>query len=47
MDFVLEIKLERYICLAKYECYFGDLCVHFEPLLGWESAHVCHNIRIE
>ena len=47
MNFVFEIKLERYICLAKYDCYFGDLCVHFESLLGWECAYVCHNVRTE
>ena len=47
MNFVLEIKLERYICLEKYGCYFGHLRVHFERLLGWESEYVCQNIRTE
>ena len=37
--FISEIKprLERF--LAKYEWFFRDLCVHFEPLLGWEYAY--------
>ena len=47
MNLILEIKLKRYISLEKCGCYFGDLRVHFEPLLGWESAYVCHNIRTE
>ena len=34
-------RLERF--LAKYDGFFGDLCVHFEPLLGCECAYVCHD----
>ena len=47
LNFVLEIKLRRYTCLANYDCFFGGLCVHFELLLGWECAYVWHNIRTE
>ena len=47
MNFVFQIKLKRYIYFAKYDCCFGNSCVHFEPLLGWECAYVCHNIRTE
>ena len=47
MNFVLEIKLKRYICLAKFDCCFGDSCVQFESVLRWECAYVCHNIRNE
>ena len=47
VNFVFEIKLKRYICFAKCDYYFGDLFVHFEPLLGWECAYVCYNIRTE
>ena len=41
--FISEIKprLERF--LAKYECFFRDLCAHFEPLLGWEYAYACRD----
>ena len=41
--FISEIKpgLERF--LAKYDCFFGDLRIHFEPLLGWECIYVCHD----
>ena len=43
VTFISEInsRLERF--LAKYDCFFKDLCVHFEPLLVWESAYVCHH----
>ena len=43
VTFISEIKprLERF--LEKYDCFFGDLCVHFEPLLRWECAYVCHD----
>ena len=47
LNFVLEIKLRKYTCLANYDCFFGGLCVHFELLLGWECAYVWHNIRTE
>ena len=41
--FISEINplIERF--LAKYECFFRDLCVHFEPLLGWEYAYACRD----
>ena len=45
MNYIFEIKTKTYICLEKYDCYFGDLCVHFEPLIEWECAYACHNIR--
>ena len=47
LNFVLEIKLKRYICLANCDWLFGDLCVHFEPFLGWQRACVCHNRKTE
>ena len=47
MNFVLEIKLKRYMCLANYDGFFGGLCVHFELLLGWECTYVCRNIKTE
>ena len=47
MTFISEIKPQKERFLAKYDCYFGDLCVHFETPLGWETAYVCPNIRTE
>ena len=47
VNFVFEIKLKRYICFAKYDSYFGDWCVHFDPMLRWECAYVCLNVRTE
>ena len=34
--FILEIKPRLECSLAKYDCFFRDLCVHFELLLEWE-----------
>ena len=33
------------IFFVKYNCFFGDLWVHFEPLLGWEYAHICPRLK--
>ena len=38
LTFISEIKLQKEHFLAKYDCSFGDLCVYFEPLFGWECA---------
>ena len=43
--FISEYKLQKVHFFAKYNCFFGDLCVHFEPLLGCECAYVCHDLR--
>ena len=43
VTFISEIKLRLERFLVKYDCYFGDMCIHFEPLLGWEYAYVCHD----
>ena len=45
--FISKIKpgIERF--LPEYDCFFGDLCVHFQPLLGWECAYVCRDLRTE
>ena len=45
--FISEVKprLERF--LAKYDRFFRDLCVHFEPLLGWEYAYVYHDLKTD
>ena len=40
---ITEIKPQREPFLAKKSSLFGDFCVYFEPLLGWESAYVCHD----
>ena len=43
VTFIAGKKLQKEHFLAKKHCLLGDLCVHFEPLLGWECAYVCHN----
>ena len=40
---ISDIKPQKQRFLAKYDCFFGDLCVHFQPLLGWECVYVCHD----
>ena len=55
---MLEIKLQKYIFLQNmiisaatnvpwYDHFFSKLCVHFEPLLKWEYAHVYCNLKTE
>ena len=41
--FISEIKPQIEHFLVQFDCVLGDLCVNFEPLLGWECAYVCHN----
>ena len=43
----MEINLQKQKFLGKYDCFSADLCVHFEPLLGWQCTYVCCNIRTE
>ena len=47
VTFISEIKLQKIYILGKYDCLSVGLCVHFEPLLGWEYAYICHNLRTE
>ena len=47
VTFISEIKPQKEPFLAKYDCFFGDLWVHFEYLLGWECACICHGLRTE
>ena len=49
VTFSLEIKLQKYVFLAKYDHFLtaNVLTVFFEPLLGWECAYVFNNIRTE
>ena len=52
VTFITEKKLqienvcEKFECLFV-DCFFANLCVHFERLLEWESAYVCHHLRTE
>ena len=46
VTFMLKIKILKYI-LVNFEHFFSRYCLLFEPLLGWESTDVCHNLRIE
>ena len=34
------------MCLGNSD-FFGGLCGHFELLLGWECAYVCHSMKTE
>ena len=44
MTFILEIKFQKDI-FYQNRTIFSKLCVHFEPLLGWQFACVCHKLR--
>ena len=41
--FIMEKNLQKVRFLAKNHSHFGNLCVHFEHLLGWECTYVCHH----
>ena len=43
VTFIIEKKFQKIHFLAKIPCLLGDLCVHFETLLGWECTYLCHN----
>ena len=43
VTFIIEKKLQKVHFLAKKHCLLGKLCVHFEPLLGWQITYVCHD----
>ena len=43
VTFITEKNLQREHFLAKEHSLFEDLCIHFEPLLGWKFAYVCHD----
>ena len=43
VTFISDIKPQKQRFLAKYDCFFGDLCVHFQSLLGRECVYVCHD----
>ena len=45
VTFISEIKPQKERFLEKYDCFFKDLCIHLEPLLGWERAYVCNDLR--
>ena len=47
MTFMVKIKLQNYIFLAKYDYFLTANVSLFEPLLGQESAYVCHSLRTE
>ena len=47
VTFISGIKPQKKGFLAKYDRFFGDLCVHFEHLLELECAYVCHDLRTE
>ena len=42
-----KISIKKNVPLSKCDHFFQKLCVHFEPLLGWESAFICHDLRTE
>ena len=46
-DFISKNKHKKNVPLSKCDHFFQKLCVQFEPLLGWESAFICHDLRTE
>ena len=36
--FIMEDKFQKKYFSAKKHYFFGDLCVHFQILLGWECV---------
>ena len=42
-----KISIKKNILLSKCDHLFSKLWVHFEPLLGWEYAFICHDLRTE
>ena len=47
VTFISEIKVQSEHFLAKFDCVLGNLCIHFEPVLGWECGYVCLDLRTE
>ena len=47
MTLLLEIERQKYNFFANYEHFFTRKCVLFQPLLGWQCACACHNVRTE
>ena len=45
--FIMEIKLQQNIFDWNLTIFFSNLCLYFEPLLGWERAFVCHDQRTD
>ena len=43
---ISEINFKK-MHLAKHDCFFADLCIHFEPLIGQQYPYVCHHLRNE
>ena len=43
----MEIKLQQNIFDWNLTIFFSNLCLYFEPLLGWERAFVCHDQRTD
>ena len=43
VTFIKEKNLQREDFIAKFDYFFGNLWVHFELLLRWERAYVCHH----
>ena len=47
VPFISEVNPQKEKYLAKYDCFLADICVHFEPLLGWKCAYICYHLRTE
>ena len=39
MDAYVAEKIVKNVFSAKYNCFFSDLSVYFQPLLGWECPY--------
>ena len=47
LTFISKKKLRKQHFLAKYDHFLSADVSFFEALLGWEFAHVCHNLQNE
>ena len=45
LTFILEIKLQKEHCSAKYHQFNNSWRVSFETLLGWQTKYVCQKLR--
>lgn len=45
--FILEIKVQKGYYFGKIWSFFQLLTIYFEPLLRWECAYACHDLRTE
>ena len=47
IEIIVTLISERNLYLAKHDCFFANLCIQFEPLIGQQNAYICHHLRNE